>query len=103
MAIPRIGGPGVALNLTGAIGSLAPTAPGVFSGASPNNAVTLPAGCVFIVPAGTYYIEPGQVTSLQFLDPVSQSWRTINSTPNAGGFNVDSDGRNIRLANLTGC
>lgn len=103
MSLPRLGGPGIGLNLTGALGSLAPTAPGVFSGASPSNAVTLPAGCVFIVPAGTYYIEPGQVTSLQFLDPVSQSWRTINSTPNAGGFNVDSDGGNIRLANLTGC
>src|SRR5260221_11071407 len=103
MSLPRLGGPGVPLNLTGAFGSLPPTAPGVFSGAAPETALTLPAGGVFIVPAGTYYVEPGQVTSLQFLDPVTQIWRTINSTPNAGGFNIDSDGGNIRLANLTGC
>src|SRR5262249_59919089 len=68
-----------------------------------SNALHLPAGGTFVVPAGTFYIAPGPVTSLQFLDPVTQIWRAIGATPWAGGFNVDSDGGNYRLANLTGC
>jgi hypothetical protein len=110
MALPRIGGLGLPLNLQGAFGSQVPT-PGVaatasssqFNVAGASNAVTLPAGCVQMLPAGTYYVEPGPVTSLQFLDPASVQWRTINATPLAGGFYVESDGGNYRLANLSGC
>jgi hypothetical protein len=112
MALPRIGGGGFPLNLNGAFASQLPllnlqqtaSAAQFTAGAvQANNIVSLPAGGSFLLPAGTFYIEPGPVTSLQFLDPVTQIWRTINSTPLAGGFNVDADGGNVRLANLTGC
>jgi hypothetical protein len=111
MALPRIGGGGFPLNLNGAFASQLPL-PGPQTAsaaqftagiANASNILSLPAGGVYLLPAGTFYIEPGPVTSLQFLDPVSNFWRTINSTPLAGGFNVDADGGNVRLANLTGC
>ena len=110
MALPRIGGKNLPLNLNGAfaaqlpVGAQTATSASFSAGAAnASNAVTLQPGGVFLLPAGTFYVEPGAVTSLQFLDPVTQIWRTVNSTPNAGGFNVDADGGNIRLANLTGC
>jgi len=111
MALPRIGGGGFPLNLNGAFASQLPLpGPQTASAAQftagavqASNYVTLPAGFTTFLPAGTFYVEPGPVTSLQLLDPVTQIWRTVNSTPLAGGFNVDSDGGNVRLANITGC
>lgn len=105
MANPRIGGPNLGLNLNGAFASQLPLPGGVFTAGAiqASNAITLPAGNVQILPSGTFYVMPGPVTSLQFLDPITQIWRTVNSTPQAGGFAVDSDGGNYRLANLTGC
>jgi len=109
MAIPRIGGPGLPLNLNGAFGSQLPltgsqtASSNLFQPVNATNAVNLPAGQVQIIPAGTFYVSPGPVTALQWLDPVSQFWRTVGATPYAGGFDVDSDGGNYRLANLSGC
>lgn len=95
MAIPRIGGSGIGFTNAG----LATTG-GVNVGFT--NAVTLTAGETFIIPAGTYMVHPGPYTYLQWLDPASGLWKTMNTAatvPHA----IDSDGANFRLANQTGC
>jgi hypothetical protein len=102
MATPRIGGPGIGLNLNGAFGSQLPGSSGSFGPIVSSNAITLAPSQVQPLPAGTFYVSPGPVTSLQWLDPVTTVWRTINATPNAGGFYIDADSGNYRLANLTG-
>ena len=103
MAFPRIGGTGVVLNLNNALGSLIPTPGGVFvSPASGTNAITLAAGQQLVIPAGIYTVVPGAYTSLQWLDPVSGLWRSINADTSEQPIVVDSDGGNFRLANLTG-
>lgn len=99
MAFPRLGGPGIPL--TNPLNF--PTAP---SGSAftpvKNNLLTLAAGEVFNIPAGTYIVQPGRVTSVQFLDPVSSQWRTLDSAATKW-MKIDSDGGNYRLANLSGC
>lgn len=103
MAFPRLGGQGVPLSLVGALASQLPTQPGTgFSAAGPTNAITLPAASTLLLPAGTYQVMPGPVTSLQFLDPVANQWRTINAENGLQPIFIDSDGGNFRLANLTG-
>lgn len=109
MAIPRIGGLGLPLNLNGAFGSQLPlsgsqtASSNLFQPVNATNAINLAAGECVVMPAGTFYISPGAVTAIQWLDPVSQFWRTVGATSYAGGFNLDSDGGNLRLANLSGC
>ncbi len=102
MANIRIGGVGIGLNLTGALASRLPQATGSFAPAQGSNVVTLSASECFIIPAGTYQIAAGSYTSLQFLDPVTGTWRTINAETSFEPNYVDSDGGNWRLANLTG-
>lgn len=85
--MPTIGGTGVALSLRG----------------QNTNAVTLPAGGVFVLPSGNFAVTPGAYTSLQFKDPITGIWRTIGATQSHVPEVVQSDGTNIRLANLTGC
>ena len=107
MAFPRIGGVGIPLNLNNAIGSatvlgaqvLASTG---FTQPFGSNAVTLIAGAIFNFPQGTFYVAPGPYTSLQFLDPVTTRWTTINAELSNRPIVIDSDGGNFRLANLTG-
>ena len=101
MAIPRIGGVGIPLNLTGAIGGPLPQGTS-FAPTKGSNAITLSASEVFALPAGTYLIAAGPYTSIQFLDPVENNWRTINAANSLMPITVDSDGGNYRLANLTG-
>ena len=70
MALPRIGGGGFPLNLNGAFASQLPLpGPQTASAAQftagavqASNAVTLPSGGVFMLPAGTFYVSPGPVT-----------------------------------------
>lgn len=104
MAIPRLGGSGIGLSLSNALGSLVPTPAGVFvAPAQGNNAVTLAAGQVLTIPAGVFMAIPGPYSSLQWLDPVSTMWRSINGENGIQPRLLDSDGSNFRLANLTGC
>jgi hypothetical protein len=104
MAFPRIGGSGLPLNLNGGIGSLFnPLLPSSTpTQAQPTNLLTLPAASSFIIPAGEYLCVPGAYTSLQFLDPVTQIWRTNGADNSVVPFHLDSDGTNVRLANLSG-
>lgn len=87
MAFPRIGGAGIPLNL----------------GAASTNVVTLQAGQLYPIPAGTYFAAPGAYTCIQWADAVSGLWRDINADIGTAPTIIDSDGANFRLANLTGC
>jgi hypothetical protein len=87
--------------------------------------ISLPAGGLFILPAGQgilgtfgainspqlgtgneltgqYALQLGQYSSLQTYDPGLQYWRDVNVSPMAM-FPFSSDGTNFRLANTTGC
>lgn len=64
--------------------------------------ITLSPGDVFVIPAGDFNIQEGSCSFVQWLDPVTGSWRTINPAPD-GMKRVFSDGYNYRLANLGGC
>jgi hypothetical protein len=86
MAFPKIGGPGLPLNLSN----------------QATNAITLPAASSYIIPAGEYFCTPGAFTSLQFFDPVTQIWRINGADSGVVPICVSSDGANFRLANLTG-
>lgn len=65
------------------------------------NAVSLPAGTTYVIPAGNYQINLGPYSELQYLDPVTGIWRTQLWPGQDGQFACD--GANQRLANLTGC
>lgn len=94
MSIVGIGGAGIPLPYPSALAG--------YQSFSGTNEVSLTGGQVLVLPPGTFWVVPGLVTFLQFLDPVSNLW--LNSSSPAGvGRYVNSDGANWRLANLTGC
>lgn len=66
------------------------------------NAISLSAGEAMYVPAGHWYIDPGAVSWLQFLDPVTQTWQTVPTTRDNALLYVWSDGFTCRLFNPTG-
>lgn len=66
------------------------------------NRFSLSAGEAARIPAGPYWIQPGKFSFAQVRDPVSNTWRTINSD-NQNPLVINSDGTNFRIANLTGC
>lgn len=71
---------------------------------TPTNKVALAAGDAITVPAGDWFIDAGSYCVIQFLDPVSNTWRSTPSSAWNGGFQfVKSDGFTVRIANLTGC
>jgi hypothetical protein len=107
MAFPRLGATGLPLNLEGAVGSQLPfpnTAfpAGFTPGISPTNLLTLEAGQIFLPPAGSFLCIPGPYTSIQFLDPVTTKWTTVNAAASYRPIHLNTDGTNVRLANLTG-
>lgn len=83
---PRVGGPGIGLNLLNQV----------------TNVLTLQASEIYLIPSGEYACAPGPYTDLQFLDPLTGRWETINAQPSLAPHFIDSDGTNFRLANLTG-
>lgn len=97
MAVPRIGGPGIGTSVNN---GLAATPQGQLVGLT--NTLTLAAGEVWFVPPGTWGIQPGPYTFLQFKDPVSGTFKTRPTSATHVSF-YESDGTNMRLANTTGC
>lgn len=98
MAFPRIGGPNVPLDNN----TLANPLFGYLSTAGGINQVDLPAGAIFILPAGQYQLTPGPYTQYQVKDPITGLWRsqaTFGSSPLVAW----GDAANTRLVNLTGC
>lgn len=87
MATPRIGVQGLGLsapgNLTSSTRKLGP-------------------GKTWLIPAGQYQVTPGPYSMVQFLDPVTQTWRNYPAWSNKS-VQVNSDGVNFRMANFSGC
>lgn len=93
----QIGAPGQYLP-TGQFGNPANTGPIQV----PGNTITLQPGMAIPVPPGSFEVSPGLYSFIQFLDPVTQTWRTHNSARDKL-HRVTSDGLNIRVANQLGC
>ena len=103
MAFPRLGGPGVGFSVARGLATQqtgTPPIAGIPLGFT--NAITMQPASLWNIPAGTLFIVPGPYTCIQFLDPVSSQWRTLNAENSLQPQTVDSDGGNYRLANLTG-
>lgn len=95
-----LSGPGVGLPLPNSIYpvSLLPNGP-----LYPNGPlVTIAPGQQLVIPRGTWWVSLGGYSVLQYLDPVTQTWRGFSSA-RMGAMKVDSDGETFRVANLTGC
>jgi len=68
------------------------------------NRVCLVPGQTLPVPAGRYLIGLGGYLVFQHRDPVTGLWVFASAAPYNRGFTFcNSDGYNIRIANLTGC
>ena len=107
MAVIRISGSGVPLpNFPGLIDNTAgvgvPGIAGYWTGLT--NAITLNPGETWNIPAGTWFVTVGPYTFLQWLDPVTNTYKARPCVGNQGiNQVVASDGVNFRLANTTGC
>src|SRR5580765_2201203 len=65
--------------------------------------VALGSGELFMIPSVQYVVLPGPYTFLQWYDPVTTLWRTVQTATQNATFPISTDGFNWRLANLTGC
>ena len=71
---------------------------------TPGNRICLAAGDTLPIPAGHWFVNTGQYSMLQFLDPVTNIWSMGPNAAWGGGHQfVISDGFNVRVANLLGC
>jgi len=97
----NISGPGIGLSVPQALypDGLAVTNAPYQQG---TNEVRLAAGQALPIPAGEWLITLGKYSVIQFLDPVSTTWRIIEASREGPQF-VKSDGFTRRIANLTGC
>lgn len=86
MAGPVYGGQGVTGSLRG----------------QPTNVYELKAGQVALIPAGTWFLQPGPYCSYQEYDIITGIWRSIGNDGVSDRY-VRSDGSNFRVANQTGC
>lgn len=68
------------------------------------NYVSLAAGETFTFPPGTFNVAAGPYTFIETLDPILGIFRPVNGLAGvAGSIQIESDGTNYRLANMTGC
>lgn len=67
------------------------------------NEVTLSPGCALPLSRGDWMVDLGGVIVLQFLDPTTGIWRIPRTGFRASFQFIQSDGANVRVANLTGC
>lgn len=68
----------------------------------PGNSVALQPGGTMLIPPGSFLIDAGLYTFLQYFDPTTQTYRNFNTSRNRL-TRVQSDGQNVRIANLLGC
>lgn len=64
--------------------------------------MSLAAGAVQLIPAGSWGVGTGLYSSLQEFDPVTGIWRNIGNDSGTTFRWINSDGVNFRLANQTG-
>ena len=75
---------------------------------APTNRFTLQSAQALLIPAGTWIIEGGDVTRVQWKDPVNRMWHNLVRSPaipdptRHWGITLRSDGFNYRLANTSG-
>jgi len=69
-----------------------------------SNRLALSPGESFVIPAGDWTVSLGMYLSLQYLDPVTNTWETSSGVAfHRGLMFISADGFNVRIANLTGC
>ena len=101
MATVRLGGPSIGLpTFPGLVNVTTGVQAGQIKGLT--NVITLAAGETFTIPSGTWLIKTGPYTFIQWLDPVTNTYK-IRPTSKDDSTYVESDGTNFRLANTTGC
>lgn len=66
------------------------------------NGFALQAGASMYVPSGTFNLRHGGASTVQTFDPILGIWRP-SGFDGTSWQQVDSDGNNYRVANLTGC
>ncbi len=66
------------------------------------NILALEPGEAVTVPAGNWYINAGDVSFIQYLNPITTGWTSVESSRGQLQY-VKSDGFTCRVANLTGC
>lgn len=64
--------------------------------------MSLAAGAVFVIPAGSWGVGTGLYSSVQEFDPVTGIWRNIGNDSGTTFRWLNSDGVNFRIANQTG-
>lgn len=64
--------------------------------------VGLQSGGIWTIPAGSFILRLGPVSVLQWLDTNSGLWRITDSGPSNNPIDVDSDGTNFRVVNISG-
>lgn len=70
---------------------------------APTNQVELQAGQALLIPAGTWIVSAvGDVSAIQWLDPVTCQWIDLTTVGAPFGRTIRSDGFNFRVANLSG-
>jgi hypothetical protein len=85
-----------------------PTITGTTPYTAPTNRFQLNAGAGLLVPAGTWIVEGGDITRLQWKDPVNRQWNNLVRSPaipdptRHWGATVRSDGFNFRVHNISG-
>lgn len=66
-----------------------------------NGEITLPAGGALQLPRGSYMVQTGSFSIVQFLDPVTNTYRNVRTS--RGSFQQLYDGFNYRMINPLGC
>lgn len=69
----------------------------------PMNEIALNAGSTFLLPPGTFMVQPSPYHKLQTYDILLDMWRNIGDDGPAVMKWVQSNGVNTRIANQTGC
>ena len=66
------------------------------------NRISLPPGGDIVIPSGSWWVNVGQYSVLQALDPVTNTWTPFCSTDQLNWDTINSDGVNFRIYNPTG-
>ena len=98
MATSNLTGPGVGLQYPQIL------FPAALLGApysASTNRVTLAPGNAFVLPGGTWSLLKDKYAQVQFYDPISVTWRSLESVTSEF-LTIVSDGQDVRVANLLG-